>query len=117
MTSEDARRVALTLPEVVEAGHQELLDFRVRGRVFAALRPEERRVLVKLTRQQQVRLAQTKPGVFAPLTGAWGQWGWTNLCLKQADEATLKGALLSAYRNVTPKSLAARLCSGWARER
>ena len=116
MTPDEARRVALTLPEVVEAGQQELVDFRVRGKVFAALRPEERRVLVKLSRQQQARLAQTKPGVFAPVTGAWGHWGWTNLCLKEADETTLRGALLSAYRNVTPKSLAARLCSRWAWE-
>ncbi len=107
MTPEDARRVALTLPEMVEAGHRDFPDFRVRGKVFAALRPEEGRLWVKLTRRQQARLTQCKPGVFAPLAGAW--WGWTSLRLEAADDPTLRDALLSAYRNVAPKGLAARL--------
>jgi len=108
VTADDARRLALTLPEAVESAHMGHPDFRVRGKIFASL-PDDGRLVVKLVREQQELLVGAEPAVFAPVAGGWGQRGWTCLRLAAADEATLRSALLTAWRAVAPKRLAAQL--------
>lgn len=80
-------------------------DFRVRGRIFATLRPEEGRAVVKLASEEQAVLVEAEPAVFAPVAGGWGRQGWTSVILESADEATLRSALATAWRNVAPKRL------------
>ena len=41
MTASEFRRMALTLPDAVEAAHMGHPDFRVGGRIFATLWPKE----------------------------------------------------------------------------
>ena len=48
----------------------------------------------------------TEPELFVALNGAWGRRGWTRVNLTAADEATLRSALLAAWRTVAPKRLA-----------
>ena len=47
MTADDARRLALSLPEAVEQDHHGRPSFRVNGKIFATLwTPEELNVMV-----------------------------------------------------------------------
>ncbi len=43
---------------------------------------------------------------FVAVKGAWGRRGGTNVRLETADEASLRHAIVSAWRNVAPKRLA-----------
>lgn len=45
----DFRKLALGLPEAVEAPHFELASFRAKGRIFATLAEKEARAVVRLT--------------------------------------------------------------------
>jgi hypothetical protein len=107
MTSEDFRRLALHLPEAVESAHIAHPDFRVRGKIFATLGyPDQQWAMVKLPPEQQETLSKTEPDIFVPVKGGWGRKGATSVRLKAAKKAAVRGALLAAWRNVAPKSLA-----------
>ena len=104
MNAEDARRLALELPEAIEKSHFGKPDFRVRNRVYATL-PEDAIAVVKLTPDQQELLASSEPAIFQPVNGGWGRQGWTRISLAAADEPTLRSALALAWRNTAPAPL------------
>ena len=52
MTAEEFRSIAVSLPEALVDEHMSHPDFRVRGKIFATLGPEERWDMVKLTPEQ-----------------------------------------------------------------
>ena len=105
MTANGFRRVALSFLEAMEGSHMGHADFRVGGKIFATLGPEEDWAMVKLTAAQQAELVSEEPEVFRPASGAWGRSGSTIVQLKKAKVATVRGALLAAWRNTAPKRL------------
>jgi hypothetical protein len=106
MTPDKFRSLALSLPEAVEASHMNHPDFRIKGKMFASLgSPDQDWATVKLTAAEQVDLIRGEPKVFRPATGAWGRWGWTMVCLRNAKALTIRHALLAAWRNTAPKRL------------
>ncbi len=64
--------------------------------------------MVKLPPEQQELFSKTEPAVFVPVKGGWGRQGATQVRLKAAKKASVRSALLAAWRNVAPKSLAER---------
>ena len=108
MNVEDFRRIALSMPEATEASHMGHPDFRVGGKIFATIWPDEKWGMVKLTPEQQHDFVHDKPKIFAPVKGGWGRKGATSVRLEKADEATLHRAMITAWRNTAPKKLAQR---------
>lgn len=104
----DFRKLALGLPEAVEAPHFELASFRAKGKIFATLSEKESRAMVKLTPEQQEIMTQAEPAVFQRIPNAWGDKGATWLHLKAANRTTAKSALQTAWNNVTAKPAARR---------
>ena len=105
MTAEKFRELALSLPDAVEAAHMGHPDFRVGGKIFATLGPDEKWGMVKLTPREQAKLITAEPVVFHPASGAWGRRGCTIVRLRQAKVLTVRHALLAAWRNTAPKRL------------
>ena len=98
MTANEFRKMALGLPEVVESAHMEHPDFRVGGRIFASLGyPDEGWGVVMLSPEEQELVCGAEPEVFVPVKGAWGRAGNTQVKLKAAKKASVKGALQAAY--------------------
>jgi hypothetical protein len=105
MTADEFRNLALSLPEASEGAHMGHPDFRVRGKIFATLGPKQAWGMVKLTPDQQRLFIRTGAGAFKPASGAWGRQGSTIVQLEDADEPTVRQALLVAWRNTAPKRL------------
>jgi len=106
MTANDFRKLALSLPEVVESAHMHHPDFRVGGKIFATLGyPDENWAVVKLTPDEQKRFIQSDPKAFYPVKGAWGRRGNSNICLPGAKVDIVRDALTAAWRNTAPKRL------------
>jgi hypothetical protein len=98
------RKLALELPEAIEGSHMDQPDFRLNNRIFATLAAQAQGCgMVKLTLEQQAAFIADLPDVFVPVPGGWGRMGMTHVRLANADEATLRGALATAYRNVEAK--------------
>ena len=106
MTADEFRKIALSLPDTVEAAHMGHPDFRVGGKIFATLSPPGQGwAMVKLTPEQQASFVQSEPKVFAAFNGAWGRDGATKVHLRSAKKTTLRAAVVFAWRNRAPKRL------------
>jgi hypothetical protein len=110
LTSNEFRKMAHGLPEVLELSHMGHPDFRVGGKIFATLGfPDTDWAMVKLTPDEQELFVQIEPLSFQPVKGGWGRQGATNIRLRSAKKNTVREALVAAWRNRAPKSLAPRL--------
>lgn len=105
MTADEFRSLALGFPEAVEAEHMSHPDFRVGGKIFATLGPDLDWGMVKLTAEQQECFMRKEPVVYRPANGAWGRRGCTIVQLDRADPASVRQALMEAWRNTAPKRL------------
>jgi hypothetical protein len=105
VTADEFRCLALRFPETSEEAHMGHPDFRVRGKIFATLGPDEDWGMVKLTPDQQASFIRVEPKVFQPANGAWGRRGCTIVRLCNAEELTVRQALVAAWRNTAPKRL------------
>jgi hypothetical protein len=109
MSADEFRNLALSLPEASEEAHMGHPDFRVRGKIFATLGPDEAWGMVKLTSEEQALFVRTAPAVFKPVNGAWGRQGCTYVRLESATEPEVRQALVAAWRKTAPKLLAQQL--------
>jgi len=110
MTPDSFRKLALTLPEALEVGHMGHPDFRVGGKIFATLGyPDARWAMVKLTPEQQEAFVVADPVAFTPVKGGWGRGGATNVLLRKAKVASVRTAVMTAWRNVAPAKLAKQI--------
>lgn len=100
MTSKKFRKLALSFPEAVESSHMDHPDFRVAGKIFATLGPDEDWGMVKLTPEQQAEFMRAAPAVFRPANGAWGRKGSTIVTLVDAKESLVREALSLAWKNL-----------------
>lgn len=105
MTARQFRNLALQLTGAMESAHCGHPDFRVGNKVFASLGADESTAALKLTPEQQQQYIRQQPQVFTPCAGQWGVRGYTQITLKPARTAVVKGALLLAWRNTAPKSV------------
>ena len=80
-------------------------DFRVRGKIFASLGPEEDWAMVKLPPDEQADLVDEDGDTYQPAKGAWGVQGCTIVRLRDARTQTVRTALVAAWRRVAPKGL------------
>jgi hypothetical protein len=100
MKPAEFRKIALSLPDAEEHAHQNHPDFRVAGKIFAALGyPDAAWAMVKLYPAQQQAFVAADPKIFVPVKGAWGLKGCTNVRLEAANPAKTHEALHTAWRN------------------
>ena len=102
---EDARRLALALPEAIEADHHGMPSFRVAGKIFCTIHQDRPRIMVKLAAEDQENLAAGHPGVIEAVPGYWGRKGSTFVWYEKADAALIAMLVKLAWANVAPKRL------------
>jgi hypothetical protein len=94
MSSNRFRRVALSLPGVIEGSHQGHADFRAGKRIFATLGyPDQEWGTLMLTPEQQSVLVEAEPDIFRPVPQSALTLAWTNIAPK---------ALLTAHQKLKP---------------
>jgi hypothetical protein len=103
MTADEFRKMALSFDATCEAAHMNHPDFRVGGKIFATLGPDEAWGMVKLTPEEQTLFTQAEPEVFSPASGAWGRQGCTIVCLEAAKKRTVRKALAAAWRQTASR--------------
>jgi hypothetical protein len=100
MTASGFRRIALGMKDASEGAHMGHPDFRVGGRIFATLHPDNATGMVKLSPEQQREFVARDGQAFAPENGAWGRQGCTAVRLDAVDAELLGEAMTLAWQNV-----------------
>ncbi len=109
MTDAEFVAVALSLPGVELSTNHGRPALCVRKKIFAG--PGGGRggvAALKLSREQQELFCEVEPSIFRPDPSHWGRAGWTSFILEAADEATARSGLVAAWKNIAPKTLAAK---------
>lgn len=104
MTPAQWRKLAASLPEVIEKSHFEQPDFRVRGKIFAGLSRDRKQGTLKLRPELQAALREGSTAFF-PAAGAWGRSGWTHVELANVKLSEVREPMKHAWRLVAPKRL------------
>lgn len=106
MTAAEARTLALSLPEAVEAEHHGRPSFRVRNKIFATLWTD-RALNVMAGGDGILTAVQSHPDVCAKVH--WGeQLAAVRVDLPAADPDIVEGLLVQAWVRKAPKTLVER---------
>jgi hypothetical protein len=104
----DVRRFALSLPDVTEEPHFHLSSFRVRGKIFATVPPEEKHIHIFLDEPEREVAVATNPRANDKL---W--WGKSvvgvRVTVSAAKLADVKALLEAAWEKRAPKALKRRV--------
>jgi hypothetical protein len=102
----DIRTMALALPEAAEAPHHEMTSFRVAGKIFATMPPEEDRVHLFVGPDEVAAYCAEYPGAVEELW--WGKrLSGCRLMLAQATKPLARELLTESWRRKAPKKLLA----------
>lgn len=105
MDLDDARRLALALPDAHEEPHFERTSFRVGTKIFASAETDPGTHLHVFVDEHETRaLVAADPATYAELW--WGKrLSGVRVTLASADEAELGEILADAWRRKAPKRL------------
>ena len=99
----EARRIALSLPEAIEAPHFQATSFRVRGRIFATA-PDDSHLHVFVCEEARSQALALHPGFIEKLP--WGaKIVGLRIELARAPRAVIAELIRQAWRTKAPKSL------------
>ena len=114
MRADDARAIALSLPEAVEAPHFDYASFRVGGRIFATMPPDGRHLHVFVDEEERRRALALHPACAEAL-----HWGkrvlGLRVDLRQADAMLVTRLLVRAWARRAPRRALPRLPKALAR--
>ena len=106
MDIEAVRAIALALPEVTEEPHFDYGSFRVKGKIFVTVPPDQQHIHVRLDEQQRLLVLAVHPTGMEPLH--WGkQILGIRVDLRRADQAAVAHLIQAAWRYRAPKRLVA----------
>lgn len=101
VTNDQVQRMALALPETEEHDHWGHPGYRVGENIFAVLWPQERIVILKLTRDEQHALLSMDPYTFT--VDQWADQGWTKILLKGITRGDFEEQLELAWRQTATR--------------
>ncbi len=104
-SSDDFRRIAMSLEGTREAPHFDRSAFKV-ARIYATLAADGLTANVKLAPEEQAFKSMMAPQAFAPVPNAWGRQGWTTILLESIDVPELRDTLETAWRHAAKASRA-----------
>jgi hypothetical protein len=101
-----ARQFALSLPEATEEPHFDMSSFRVRGKIFATVPPDEAHLHVFVDEQEIAATVAENPTAFEPLR--WGQRiRGLRIDLRPVPADRVQELIEESWRRKAPKRLVA----------
>ena len=98
---------AMSLPEVTEEPHHHYGSFRVRGKIFVTVPPEQERLHIFVAEQEREEALGMYPDFVEKLL--WGgKVVGIRITLAQAKSTVVKQLIRSAWQNKAPKALLSR---------
>jgi hypothetical protein len=105
VTIEQARQMALSLPEVEEKIHFHIPDFRIKNKIFATIHLDKYYMMVGLSLIDQSVFCSIDKEICFPVPGGWGLKGATFVNLKKVKKSMLKDALTTAWKKAATRKM------------
>ncbi|HTD28657.1 MAG TPA: MmcQ/YjbR family DNA-binding protein [Xanthomonadaceae bacterium] len=104
MKTDQARRFALSLPEVTEEPHFQSASFRIRGKIIATVPPGDEHLHIFVSEEDREIALATEPAFIEKLY--WGKRvAGLRVMLEKAKPGVVERLLKLAWKHKAPKSL------------
>ncbi len=103
VTIEQARQLALSLPEVIEQPHFQRASFRVGKKIVATLDETGASAVLKLNQEDLEIMVAGDPITFSKTS--WSHQGWVAIDLNRIQADQFEALLWDVWRRVAPKKL------------
>jgi hypothetical protein len=107
VTTEDVRRVAMSLPRTEERLIRDQVKFRVGQLVYVAISPDEKSMGFGFPKEERAALVAAEPHKFQMPIRSDERYNWVRVWLAAIDEAEMRELVIEAWRMVVPKRVAA----------
>lgn len=107
ITTDQAREIALSMPEAEEGQHMDHPDFRVRKKIFMTIWPSESRAVIFVDPNHVESIQGSDPKRFS-LNGWSKKYGALNVHLEHIGKNRFKEITIASWKRKAPKSLVAK---------
>lgn len=107
VTTQDVRRIALSLPRTDERLVRDQIKFRVGRIVYVALSRDEKSMGFGFPKEERAALIAAEPDKFFMPIRSDERYNWVQVRLSAIDEIELRELVIDAWRMVVPKRVAA----------
>lgn len=112
MKLQEIRTQALSMLEVTEEPHFDYTSFRVRGKIFMTVPPDEMHVHIFVSEQDREQALAMYPEFIEKLT--WGKKiAGLRVVLSKAEPIVVNDLIRQAWQNKAPKRLVATAAKEW----
>jgi hypothetical protein len=109
VTLSDVRAVALSLPRTSEHLIRDVVKFRVKSIVYAAVPPDEVIMGVAFPKEERAAIIDAEPAKFLMPQCSDERYNWIHVCMAALDETELRELVVDGWRMCVPKFLSARV--------
>lgn len=96
--AEDAKAIALSLPETGEQSHFNRTAFTAKKKIFATLSFEDKTLNLRFTPAEQFIFCPPGSDMIFPIPNGWGRQGWTTINLDKANKKLVTAAIKEAHK-------------------
>src|SRR5947209_5410302 len=114
VTADEVRALALAQPGAEELPHFDRASFRVGGRIFATIAPDQKSGMLQLELDQHEALLRANPAAFFSF-GGWSRSGATGVLFARVPKRLFAELLEQAWQKVLAKLPASRRPGSTAR--
>jgi hypothetical protein len=109
VTLTDVRAVALPLPRVSEHLIRDVVKFRVKSLVFAAVPPDELVMGVAFPKEERAAIIDAEPHKFLMPRRSDERYNWIHVRMTELDVEELRELVIEGWRMCVPKFLSAQV--------
>lgn len=102
VTSDEASRIAMSLPGAERREHWGKPSFRVRDKIFAVIRPDGVSLILKTTKDDRLAYTSMEPDIFGMPDG-FANLAYMTVRLDRVDPSECRELIVRAWRLVSPK--------------
>lgn len=106
VTTQDVRRIALSLPRTDERLVRDQIKFRVGRIVYVALSRDEKSMGFGFPKEERAALIAAEPDKFFMPIRSDERYNWVQVRLSAIDEIEVRELVIDAWRMVVPKRVA-----------
>jgi hypothetical protein len=103
VTLADVRKVALPLPRTSEHLIRDVVKFRVKAIVYAAVPPDETMMGVAFPKEERAAMIAADPAKFAMPRGSDERYNWIHVRMAALDRSELRELVVDGWRMCVPK--------------
>jgi hypothetical protein len=109
VTLTDVRAIAMALPRTSEHLIRDVVKFRIKAIVYAAVPPDEVIMGVGFPKEERAAIIDAEPHKFVMPSVSDQRFNWIHVRMAELDETELRELVVEGWRLCVPKFLSAQI--------